>query len=512
MRTWNLTLAAIVALAALAITGTASAQRELNVALRQIPSILDPVQSNSNTRASLNFTPFDALVEIDYNDNSRFIPGIATDWRQIDPVTWEFDIRSGVQFHDGTEVSLEDVVFTFERFLVDDGNPWYQFGTGARNRIASVATTPDGAFRITLTEPDRFFVQRIAANRFYSIVPRHALDIPYEEFARRPIGTGPYRVAEVVADDYVRFEAHAPYWGGTPPADVVLVRAVPELSARLAGLAAGEYHLIDYVAPDAMATVNAMPNASVSIAPQDNVRMLVFQLDHPIVSDARVRRAIGLAIDRELIIDALWDGKNAITRGHQLPFFGEMYLEDWPYPRYDPEEAIRLLADAGYAGEELLFPVGNDVYINEVATSELMLEMWRAVGLNVRMEIKESFALVVDTQGKAFQHISNGIGGPDPVFGLWSAWRPDGGAMTPWVDPFWINEEFEAQGRILEASTDLTERRAAFRRMMEIWEHEDPPGVLLHARALIFGVSNDIDWRGYGNPRLDFGPRNLSFR
>lgn len=504
-------LALIAILAVLALASTAPAQRELVVAVRQLPITLEIAQARTASELSLSYTPFNQLVEIDYRDNNRLIPGIATDWRQIDAVTWEFDIRTGVKFHDGTELTVDDVVFSYERYLVDNGQGWYQMGAFARNWIASVAATVDGKFRITLKEPDRYFVGRIPTHRIFSIVPAPPLVGTWNYNFRTPIGTGPYRVAEFVRDDYIRFEAHADYWGGTPPADVVLVRRVPELSDRLAGLASGEYHLIDSVAPDAMATVNAMPNASVSIAPQDSIRMIVFKLDHPIVSDARVRRAIGLAIDRDSIIDALWNGQNVVTRGHQLPLYGDMYLEDWPFPRYDPEEARRLLAEAGYAGQELLLPIGNDIYVNEVATSELMLEMWRAVGLNVRIEIKESLALVGETEGKAFQHTSNGIFGHDPVFGLWSNWR-SGGAMTAVVDPFWINEEFEALGHVLEASTDLEERRATFRRMMEIWEYEDPPGVLLHTRALIFGTSNAIDWRGYGSPRLDFGPRNLAFR
>lgn len=486
--------------------------QELRVALRQIPSVLDPVQSNSNTRASLNYTPFNALVEIDYNNNSDYIPGIATDWRQVDDLTWEFDIRSGVRFHDGSLLTVDDVVFTFERFLVEDGNPWYQFGGGARNRIAGVEAVGADRVRIHLTDPDRFFINRIAANRFYSVIPRHAQDMPYEQFIRTPIGTGPYRVVDVVADDFVRFEAHPDYWEGAPAAEVVMVRAVPELSTRLAGLASGEFHIIDYVSPDAMPTVASFGNASVAVAPQENIRMLVFQLDHPVVSDARIRRAMGLAIDRQLILEALWGGHNEIGQGHQLPYFGDLFLEDWPSPAYDPEEARRLVAASGYAGEELLFPVGNDVYINEVATSELLLEMWRDVGLNVRMEIKESFALVVETEGKAVHHISNGIGGPDPVFGLWSAWRWDGGSMASWVIPFWENDEFNEFGVILEASTDLEERRAAFRRMMEIWEYEDPPAAILHANALIFGVSDSVVWTPNSTPRLDFGPRTLSLR
>jgi peptide/nickel transport system substrate-binding protein len=213
------------------------------------------------------------------------------------------------------------------------------------------------------------------------------------------------------------------------------------------------------------------------------------------------------AIDRRVLVETLWAGRTAIPRGLQLESYGEMYLSDWENPRFDPAEARRLLRETQYRGEPIPYRLLNNYYTNQVSNAQIAVEMWRAVGLNVQIEMRENFPQVTArTPGRGVRDWSNTSIFGDPVAGLLRGIGPRTEAER---NGEWTNPEFDRVATALEAETDMARRRAQFRRLLEIVEREDPCYIVLHQAAAFTAKRRDIAWRAAKGWAMEFGPGNL---
>jgi ABC-type transport system substrate-binding protein len=214
------------------------------------------------------------------------------------------------------------------------------------------------------------------------------------DWARRPITTGPYMVAEFRPDVSLTLLAHDQYWGGRPPLRQIRFVEVPEVSSRINGLLSGEYQFACAIPPDQIAGIERNRAFEVQGGTILNHRLTVFDKNHPQLRDARMRRALTHAIDRQAIVDALWAGRTRIPKGLQWEYYGEIFHADWEVPRFDPAEARRLLREANYRGEPIPYRLLNNDYTNQVNNAQIVVESFRAAGLNVQIEMKENFSQV----------------------------------------------------------------------------------------------------------------------
>jgi len=174
------------------------------------------------------------------------------------------------------------------------------------------------------------------------------------------------------------------------------------------------------------------------------------------------------AIDRQAIVDSLWASRTELPRGLQLESFGQMFHRDWESPRFDLAEARRLLREAGYRGEPIPYRCLNNYYTNQTATAQVLVEMWRASGLNVQLHMLENWSQVTEagaTRGIRDWSVTHVYS--DPLASLVRAMGPRGELQRAGE---WIQAEFNALAGELEASTDRDRRRLVFRRMLEIAE------------------------------------------
>ena len=489
-------------------------------------------QSNVGTRHAGLYG--ETLIEQDWLGDLSMRPGLATAWRRIDDRTLEFDLRPGVRFHDGREMTAEDVAFSFGAARM-----WGAEETQARNLFGSVpgrtqgkAPPPEAAAIARRTYPgfERIEVVGPLTVRFVNRVPDPALEgrmtrntgmvlsaagfdaaASWLDWARAPVGTGPYRVAEFRPDRSLLLVAHDGHWRGRPPLRQVRFLEVPEVAARIAMLQSGEADFACDIPPDQIEVLERNPRHAVAGGPIMNLRMTVFDKTHPHLRDPRVRRAFTHAIDRQAIVDSLWGGRAPIPRGEQFEFYGPMYLADWEVPRFDPAEARRLLKEAGYRGEPIPYRLLNNYYTGQTATAQILLEGWRQVGLNVQIEMRENFPQVLSNQGagtpagRGVRDWSNSASFNDPVASLTSSHGPQG---QQWQIGEWRNEEFGRLSEALEGSMDLGTRRAAFRRMLEIIEREDPGYTVLHQTVNFTGMRRDLPWKAGQSFFMDFSARN----
>jgi peptide/nickel transport system substrate-binding protein len=485
-------------------------------------------QSNVGTRTWNSYA--ETLIDQDWWGDLSLRPGLASAWRRIDERTVELTLREGVRFHDGRAMTAEDVAFSFgpERM------GWGVSPDQARNLFGSVpgqtqGRTPPpevlavarrtypGFERIEVVDertvrfinrtPDLALEGRISRNTGM-ILSRAAFEAAgsWLDWARRPIGTGPYRVAEFRPDQLLVLEAFDEYWGGRPPLRRLRFLEVPEVASRINMLLSGEADFACDIPPDQIGTVESSPRHEVVGGAIMNHRLTVFDKNHPHLRSPLVRRAFTHSIDRQAIVEALWGGRARVPHGLQFEFYGEMFQADWEVPKFDPAEAKRLLREAGYGGEPIPYRLLNNYYTNQVPTAQILVEGWRAVGLNVQIEMRENFPQVLSREGqRGVRDWSNSASFNDPTASITTQHGPGG---QQWQIGEWRNEEFGQLSQQLETGTDPARRRATFRRMLEIAEREDPAYTVLHQSVNLTAKRRDLHWRPGQSFSMDFRSRN----
>ena len=465
----------------------------------------------SNVAYRVLYNIFDTLIDTDYLDGLRLKPGLATSWRRIDGKTLELALRPGVTFHNGETLTADDVVFSFSRERLF-GEVAQQANVAAAywRNLDRVEKIDDMTVRMVMTVDDVLLEHRLA-NWAAQIVSRRGFAAAgsWEAWGRRPVGTGPFKVTEFRPDEQIVLAAHEDYWMGPPAVAALRFRVVPELATRTAGLAAGQFDMITELSPDQVAVVTRNPEVEVVGDTINNHRLVIYDsITNPVLRDARVRQALNLAIDRQLIVDTLFGGRTVVPRSLQWEFYGAMYLADFPAYRPDPARARALLRDAGYSGQPIQYRVLPNYYTNELATAQALAGMWQAVGLNVEIAVRENFTQVFEqSPGRGIRNWSNTAVYPDPLSSLWRQHGTNAiqGRYNEWSDP-----EYDRLGLVLERSLDPAERRDAFRRMLTIWEIDNPCGTVLHQNIILYGKRKDLAWRPYPHQYMDFRPRNMT--
>ena len=481
---------------------------EVVVAVQDLPPILAPGNDTSDVGVRITYNLFDKLIEPDFHQNMALRPGLAESWTINDDYTQiEFVLRDGVTFHNGDPMTAEDVAFTFspERMEGEGPRRFNQYFSG----IADSEVVDDRTVRITFAAPDPILEQRFSMWSGEIINRRAYQDAPdYESWGRAPVGTGPFRLASGVGPDRVVLEAFDDYFDGRPMVERITFVEVPEVAARIAGLAAGDYDIAVAIPPDQTGTVEGLGDAVIVGGPSAQIRMLVFnqgEAADPIMRDVHFRRALTLAIDRQLIVETIFNDRTVVPAGAQLPTFGELYV-DRQTVTYDPERAISELAQSGYDGSDIFYPILPNYFVNEVSTAEILLEMWRAVGINVELAIQENWGQI--TRGRhSIRNLSATMLWQDPSVALWRLFKPSVIEGRGWA---WNNDEFVQHGQVMEVNPDPEARRQAFARMADIWEIEDPVGAVLFEEVALYGIRDTLDWTPYSLPYMDFGPRNIT--
>lgn len=488
-------------------------------------------QSNVGERV---FFPnlWEGLILRDWMGNQGPVAGLATEWKRIDDKTLELKLRRGVRFHNGDELTAEDVVFSFSKervfgntepkggktIFADDHKPSTVKelpanvpGVGRRlwPALAGVEAVDKYTVRFHNVTPDVTLEGRLYS--FGSqIANRRAWDeaASYTDWARKPVTTGPYRVGEYKPDVSLTLVAFDEYWGGRPPLEEIRFVEVPEVASRVNGLLSGEYDFACDLPPDQIATIAAAPGLEVQNSTIWNHRVSVFNTENEILANPLVRRAFTHSVDRQAIVEALWGGKTVVPAGLQFESFKttDMFIDGWAAPEYNPDLAKQLLKEAGYKGDAIPYRLLNNYYTNQTPTAQILVEMWKQVGLNVEIEMKENWAQIHDPQGvKGVRDWSASNTINDPITPLVVQFGPNGEIQQK---KDWTNAEANELSVVLETSTDHALRKKAIARFLEIAEREDPAYQVLHQNAVFTGMKSSLKWKAAPAFAMDFRSNN----
>jgi peptide/nickel transport system substrate-binding protein len=517
--------------------GQADRRPAITIAVQQIANsaALEPLREQSNVGQRVFSYIFERLIMQDLLAKLEEKPGLAESWKRIDERTVEFTLRKGVKFHNGDEMTADDVVFTFSRDRMF--GPDYDIASNKtlftsvliRDSVQGKNLPPEVPAVAKRLFPalekveavDRYtvrFVNRTPDVTMEGRIGRLGSDIvsrrAYEEskswldWARAPVSTGPYKVREFVPDQSLTLDAHDDYWGGRPPLKSVRIMVVPEVATRINGLLAGQFDFICDVPPDQIPGIEKNPKFEVLGSTIVNHRITVFDKNHPRLADPRIRQAFTHAIDRQAIVDALWSGRTRVPPGLQWEFYGPMFVENWTVPAYDLAKAKALLKAANYKGDPIPYRLLNNYYTNQVSTAQVLVEMWRAAGLNVQIEMKENWQQIFDVNSpRAVRDWSNSAGFNDPISSIVAQHGPQGQQQQVGE---WTNEEMNRLSVAMEVETDMQKRKAMFRRMLEICEREDPAYTVLHQNATFTAKRKDIKWKASPSFAMEFRSNNFS--
>lgn len=473
----------------------------LRVGVASMPGSFDPPRESSNTGIRTLYNTFETLIWADPKDDYTLKPMLATNWRRLSETSLELELREGVMFHNGVEFTSRDVVASFERVLDPDAP--YSLARSLLSVITEVEAPDEHTVIVHTEEPDPILEHRLASNWGAWIVPADpAADLTSEEFGELGYGTGPFELVELTPEGAV-LEYFEDYWGDRPVVDRVEYRLIPEFSARLTAIVNDEVDIIAQIPPDQIGAVDSYDDVQVEGVNIFNMHMLIYNTTNSPLDDQRLRQAMNLAMDRELLSETLWSGRAPVARSHQYPEYGDYYISDRPFPDYDPDRARELIEASSYDGEEITFESHPDYYTYGAEAAESIVQMWREVGINANLRLTE------DIEGEQVRNWSNTGRFPDPAGGLWLLWGENSGRQeTTWLD---ASEEFNSLGQELTSSLDDERRKEINEQMLDLWE-EEAPGTTLYYPYESFGVRTDIEWDPYSSQAMDFRPHNLEFR
>src|SRR4051812_48895048 len=251
-------LHAAAALLALAFVPAAQAQkeREVSIGLQAAITSIDPHYHNLSPNNSLLLHVFEPLVKRDANQ--KMVAGLATSWRAIDDLTWEFKLRKGVKFHDGTPFTAEDVVATYKRVPNVPNSP-SSFATFTKPIVEARIVDP---YTITFKTAAPHVLLPSDLGAVYILPKAVAEKAATEDFnsGKAAIGTGPYRFVEYVPNQRVVLKANYGYWGGEEPWDKVTFKILTNASARVAALLSGDVQMIETVPTSDIAKLSGDKN------------------------------------------------------------------------------------------------------------------------------------------------------------------------------------------------------------------------------------------------------------
>lgn len=370
----------------------------LTMGVRGGPDSIDPHFTATGSHAEALKHVFDTLVWS--GDGLELEPRLAVRWRPLDETTWEFVLRRGVKFHDGSDFTAEDVKFSIERIPTVSGpNPTTIYVRRVRDvRIVdphTVHVVTDGP---APTLPNDFIRLFIVSHKAAGGLTRETANEAFNS-GRAAVGTGPYRYVAWQPKGDLVLERFDGFWGPREPWSRVVRREIANDAARVAQLRAGQLDLINRVPATDLATLRRDPRLHVETV--QTVYVFNVELDmrpvargvsardgSPLAAnpflDRRVREAMDLAIDRRAIAEVAMEGLGSPVNQMVTPsIFG--FNKDLPSRRYDPQAARRLLAEAGYPnGFRLQFAFTQDRLPGDSQVGQAIAQMWAAVGLEVQ--------------------------------------------------------------------------------------------------------------------------------
>lgn len=463
--------------------------------------VADGTSYNSSSRIIFN-----RLIE-NVRGGTDLIPALATSWQvSADSKTFTLKLRQGVKFNDNKlftptrDFNADDVLFTFDRMMNKD-NPYngvsnatypYWNMMGLSKLIKEVKRIDDYTVEFNLNSPDVTFISTLAMD-VLSIYSKEYADFliannkPLELFDQQPIGTGPWKLDQYIKDTAIRYIINPNYFRGPAKIGTVIFSITPDATSRLAKLINAQCDFME--APNVADQFKVVEKYGLKTNLETglNVAYIAFNNDDKILQDVKVRKALDMAVDKKAIKELVYSNQvdvdnHIITRtmlGYDANLVGNSY---------DPEQAKKLLAEAGYPNgfsiEIFVQPVSRSSNPNPSRTAELIQQDWKKIGVTATLRTTEYQEFIKQTREGKFQAGTYG-------------WSGDNGDSDNFLSPLFSSssigksnysrfndKEYDRLMQLGKTTADLNQRALIYMQAEKILFEKQPVIVLGHSELL----------------------------
>ena len=476
----------------------AQGARTLTVGVVSDPVTLDPALMASFFELSVQFNLHEPLVNV--SPELKIEPGLASVVNP-DPLTYRFTLRPNLSFHDGTPIDAAAVKANFDRML-DPAT-----GSPRRSELAPVdvvEVTGPLTFTLRLKAPYAPLLQ-VLANRAGMMVSPTAVKALGADFATKAVGAGPYKLVSWTKNAELVLERFAGHWRGAPSIDRIVFRPIVDETVRLANLRSGTVQLVDAVPPQAVGTLSREPALTVKQASGLGFNGFSFNTTRAPFNDARVRQAFTHAIDKQLVLRAVYFGIGKVAWGGIPPSVS--WAHDPNLAPYKPsaDASRKLLAEAG-----VTTPVPVTITVTnspiQVRTAEVLQAQANAAGFRVTIKQIDPTSLITVLRQKDFELcMSPWSGRADPDGNLFNYFTKSGPNN-------FMGYQSDKVTSLLESSRAEPDQaaRARLYREAEVQIAADAPMLFLTFPATLQASVKALDWVQYPDGAFRFQFAKLS--
>ena len=483
--------------------GTANAAGTLVYCAEGSPEGFDPALFTAGTTFDASSRQvFNKLVEFERGETT-IVPGVAESWEvSEDGLTYTFELRPGVEFHTTPyftptrDMNAEDVIFSFDRQRLEDseyfgmteGSYEYFNGMSMPDLIESIEAVDDMTVRFNLTRPEAPMIANLAMD-FASIQSKEYADQLIEAgtpelLNQQPIGTGPFMFQAYQKDAVIRYLPHPDYWAGASELDALVFAITPDASVRYQKLQAGECHVMPYPNPADIQAMQSDDDIEVLEKEGLNVGYLAYNTKMPPFDQVEVRKALNMAIDKQAILDAVFQGAGKIAKNPIPPTIWSYNdaVEDDPH---DPEKAKRMLADAGVENLSMkiwAMPVQRPYNPNARRMAEVMQEDLGKIGVDVEI-VSYDWAEYLerskaeDRDGAVLLGWTGDNGDPDNFLAVLLGCDAVGGGNRAQ----WCHQPFDDLIQQAKTVSDQDERAKLYEEAQVIFKEQAPWDTIAHS-------------------------------
>lgn len=428
------------------------------------------------------------LVEFDYQQ-ARFVGRLAESW-EYRGKEWEFRLRKGVRFHDGSPLTSEDVAFSIDRMKNDKKS----LQRRSFRNVQEVRTPDEHTVVVVTKKPSVTFLSRGVRNRF--VMSKTVADRYGKDVDKHPTGTGPYKFVSFKRDGDLVLTRNDDYWGPKPAVRDLVWRKVVEVSSRMAGLEAGQTDVMDRVPVHEVARLNRNPRVGVRSVPGLRIYFFAFNVNYKPWDNKLVRQAANYCVDADAIVKNIFDGNGEVLQGPVGPRVIGYNPDLKRYP-YDPKKARELLAKAGHPdGVDVKLHYSPGKYEKDTELVQVVANQMSKGGFRVQIVPQEWVVFWgrggVNGGKVPFYYIGRGsvLDADTP---LYQYFRTGGSKRTNFS-----HAEFDQLVDAEQAESDDAKRLSILRKMSEVIMDEAPL-IPLYQLFDHYGAARNIDW----NPRPD---------
>lgn len=378
-----------------------SGKTDLQIIYTAEPSSLLPGQEAVSNGHMIQCNIYDTLVMEDPADRTNIIPGLAESWEYSeDGTTITFTLRQGVKFHDGTEMTADDVVFSLQKDA--EGS----YNASAAELIDSIEKVDDTHVAVKTKYAYKPFLEVLAMPSFgiYSQAWYEQCEADGTNLARSENGTGPYKFVEWQSGDYIKLEANEDYWGGAPEIKTVTLKYMADGTTAALSMERGDADFFVGLNTSDREHIEASDSCYILDVPSNGTHYLAYNTKDGFFTNKDARKAVQYSLNREDILTGGLDGIGTVTPYMVNPdHFG--YVEDWEPTPYDVDQAKSLLEGIGYDGTPITFKTANDSWYQKPA--QVISEQMRQAGFNVDLQIMERGAWEEDVDANGNSEIWN---------------------------------------------------------------------------------------------------------